>query len=1002
MVLFSHTFTFAPAFILIFTSTLQPAHIIILNKQLLHLFLLLIALLGLGSCSVERHNPLSKTYHNVTARYNGYFLAKEKLRALEVTLQQQMAYDYNQVLPLYPTIDSVTAKTMAAELEDVIKKASFPIQWHSNSKWIDDSYVLIGQAQYYQLNFAEAAKTFKYVNATGKDSDTRHEALVGLMRSFLKLNLLEDAQAVSEYLRKERLNRDNARQLYLARAQYNTLLGDTAAVIENLALALPNFKEKDPLKRARFTLAQLYQLTGQPKEAYEQYSKVLKKNPPYDLGFFSRLYLGQVSEIDDAGDMERMAGHYQKMLKDEKNKEYRDKIYYEMAQFALRQQQYDEALDYLHLSLKTPGTLPNQKAYSYVAAGEIYFDNLHKYNLAEAYYDSAVQVYPITALNYEAIAERHDVLADFAQNYTTIQTQDSLQRLARLSEADRLTFIKQLVQREEEQRQLEQQKLEAAQERASQQPERTNTRNNQNGEAFETENSDPSGIWYFDNPAALASARSEFIRRWGDRPLQDFWRIRSRGESNQQAQQLAEATPETPTFEDDVQQPSPEERATAQVEAYLQNIPLTTADLQRSEKEVEEALFNLGNIYAQKLNDPENAAKTYQELLQRFPRSEHAAETYYGLYLIYGRLDDAGQQQVYYKHIKQNFPNTMYSQLIDDPEFMSKNAADNLKAHTLYDSAYTSYEAQNYKKATAILNNVVSRYPLSDIQDKVAYLEAMVTARTKAPEALRQQLLRFKTDFPNSALLPQADTLLAVYATLEENNQLRQQAPEAGNRQKPASTTGTQTPEQKVAAAMSAAKTPEKPIASPEAVTLPVQEEPLPVATDSVAATIGLPVVPPPDQPEPQVTPLQEVPIAKAPADTVATSTETIAAKDPLAYEAAADSAYYFVLVYPSEAPAFKDIAAKYSKYNTTYNRTLNLQADSVAADGGKTMLVLRAFADPAAALSYNIKQKAPQAPVGRIRGVEFVTFVISSANYQKLLQKKDITAYLTFFKDNY
>ena len=972
-----------------------------MNKQPLHLLLLLPALLLLGSCSVERNNPLSKTYHNTAARYNGYFLAKEKIRAVQEGLQQQMVYDYNQVLPIYPPIDSVTAKAMATDLEDVIKKASFPIQWHKNSKWIDDSYVLIGQAQYYQLNFAEASKTFKYANSTGKGKDTRHEALVWLMRSFLKLNLMDDAQAVSEYLRKERLNRDNARELYLARAQYNTILGDTAAVIDNLALALPNFEEKDDLKRARFTLAQLYQLTGQNKEAFAQYSQVLRKNPPYDLGFFSRLNLGQVSELSDAQDLERMAGYYRKMLKDEKNKEYRDKIYYEMAQFELRQQHYDKALEYLQQSLKTPGTLPNQNAYSYVAAGEIYFDNLSKYNLAEAYYDSAVQVYPQTALNFEAVRERRDVLADFAKQYNTIQTQDSLLRLARMSEADRTSFVQQLVQREEEERLQEQVRQQEAQQRSlAEQPRRSTSRNNQNGTAFPDETADPGGVWYFDNPAAMASARSEFIRRWGDRPLQDFWRIRTRGENNQQAQPAetpviaATPAPEEVTL-------SPEERAGAQVQAYLENIPLTTADLQRSEKEVEEALFNLANIYAQKLNDPARAAKTYQELLQRFPRSEHAAETYYSLYLLYGRTGDAAQKQAYYNRIKQEFPNTSYAQLVDDPDFMSKNAADNLKAHALYDAAYTYYEGHDYKKSAQVLDEVVSRYPLSDIQDKVAFLEAMITARTKPPQALRDQLQKFKTNFPGSTLQPQADVLLASYTTLEQNNQLRQEAPSINT--KPAA--AGLTPEEKVATAMASAAIPDTPVAAPQTTTPPVQQQPAEEAVENpVTASEEEPASPPTQQEQQQAVPQQpDSPVATAPSDTAASAAVTPAVeKDPLAYEAAPDSAYYFVLIYPSEAPAFKDISAKYSKYNNTYYRNLNLQADSVAAADGKTMLVLQAFTDPKIALSYNIKQKGPQAPVGRIRGVEFTTFVITAANYQKFLQKRDVETYLTFFKNNY
>ncbi|MHA6250150.1 type IX secretion system periplasmic lipoprotein PorW/SprE [Pontibacter sp. CAU 1760] len=981
-----------------------------MNRKTLHLLILLAGVL-LGSCSTERNNPLSKTYHNTSARYNGYFLAREKMRLVEDGLQQQMQYDYNQVLPIYPMIDSTTAKAFEADLEDVKKKASHPIQYHNNSRWIDNSYIQIGKANYYQLNFAEAVRTFKYVNATSKDAEDRHEALVWLMRAFMQLDEMDNALQVSEFLRKERLNKENARELYLARAHYYLQQPDTAAAIQNLELSLPNFEDKDAQSRMRYTLAQLYRHTGQDKKAYQQYTKILRRNPPYDLGFFSRLNLGQVSELSDEQDIERIASYYQKMLKDEKNLEYRNRIFYEMAQFELRQQNFDKALGLLEQSLKTTGSLPNQKAYGYVLAGEIYFDKLYKYELAAAYYDSAMQVYPQRAPEYEAVAERRDILADFAKQYTTIQTQDSLQRIGRMSEAERLAFVKKLVEREEELKQQEivrQQELQRKETQASSSG--RNNRRSQNGDAFGTPTS-AGGVWYFDNPTAMASARAEFVRRWGDRPLQDFWRYRTRGEANPNAADIARA-PEPAVVENQL---SAEERSSAQVQSYLQNIPLTTAALQRSDKQVEEALFRLANIYAQNLNDTARAEQTYLKLLERFPKSEHTAEVYYSLYLLYGKSGNLAQQQAYYNKVKKEFPHTTYARLLDDSDFLSKNAADNLRAQALYDSAYSFYDAQEYQKATRILHQVISQYPLNDFKDKVSFLEAMLTARTEKPQLLRRQLEQFRKNFPGSPLVPQADQLLATYTELEQKNQLRQDAPPAPTLRKAAART-TVTPEQKVSREMAMATAsikkaqPAQPVAAaipqpakPQQETKPKQEE-TPQAepetvtaakTDNTAPENTLPATNSKDQPA-----AAAASPATAPAQ--AAAEPATPAANSLAFDATADTAFYFVLIYPSEAEAFKDVVPRYEKYNNTYYKRENLAIDSVAFAPGKTMLRMHAFTDPKQALSFNIKQKAPQAPVGRIRGVDFTTFVISSANYQKLLQNKDLEAYLTFFKNNY
>ncbi|WP_068839994.1 tetratricopeptide repeat protein [Pontibacter akesuensis] len=958
-----------------------------MNKKPLHILFILVGL-TLAACSAERNNPLSKTYHNTTARYNGYFLAKEKMRLLEEKQEEQMVYDYSQVLPIYPILDSTTANAAAADLEDIKKKASFPIQYHQNSKWVDNSYNLIGKASFYELKFEEAVRTFKYVNANSKDADDKHEALVWLMRSFMQLDEMENAKQVSEYLRKERLNRDNARELYLARAHYYTLEGDTAQVIENLALSIPNFEDKDAQSKVRYTLAQLYQLTNQDKEASKQYAKILRRNPPYDLGFFSRLNLGQVSELADKDDRERIEGYYRKLLKDDKNKEYRNKIYYEMAQFELRQQHYDKALEYLNQSLRTPGSLPNQSAYSYVSAGEIYFDNLQKYNLAAAYYDSAVQVYPKTAAMYEAVAERRDILADFARQYTTIQTQDSLQRLAKMPEAERMAFLQQLVQLEEEARLAEQERQQQLVQEERKQAPRQNRNSNSNDLLA---NNGTGGVWYFDNPTAMATARAEFTRRWGDRPNQDFWRIRTRGENQNQTNVVAATTPAAEPAAAAAPEQTPEERLQAQVDLYLQDIPLTTVAFLRSEKLEEDALFRLGGIYAQSLKAPNDAISTYEQLLERFPLTEHAPETYYSLYLLYGRTGNTEQQQVYFNKIKDKFPGTVYARLIEDSDFMKKNASTNLLVHALYDSAYTHYDAREYRQTLSLLNRITSQYPLNDIQDKVAFLDAMVAANTEKPTVLFDKLTRFKNQHKGSPLVKQADQLLITYQELERRNQLRTDAPET-----PAPApkkTDKRTPEEKVSTKIATAKT-AAPTATVPAADTKAKVPATPAAKPAVAAA---------EQGQQQQLPA--VPTASTPADSAtvpAVVAAAVPAVDPMAYEAGADSAYFFVLIYPTEAKAFEDIQQKYAKYNNTYYKKQNLAVDSVAYGNGKTMLVMRAFEDPALATSYNIKQKGPQAPVGRIRGVDFTTFVISSANYQKFLQKKDLEAYLTFFKNNY
>jgi tetratricopeptide (TPR) repeat protein len=171
---------------------------------------LLLLAAGIGACSSERKSVLGRTYQNIVARDNGYFLAREKLRATEATLYASRLNDYNRVLPLFPTLDEATVAKITADLDDIIKKASLPIQHQAGSAWTDDSYLVIGRARFYKQEYDEAAKTFRYINGSSEDANVKQEALIWLMRTYLALKEYDNAAAVSDVLDKEEGPHDRA------------------------------------------------------------------------------------------------------------------------------------------------------------------------------------------------------------------------------------------------------------------------------------------------------------------------------------------------------------------------------------------------------------------------------------------------------------------------------------------------------------------------------------------------------------------------------------------------------------------------------------------------------------------------------------------------------------------------------------------------------------------------------------------------------------------------
>ena len=64
------------------------------------------------------------------------------------------------------------------------------------NKWIEDCYLIIGQAQFYKHDFWTAIETFQYTSSEYKTGDVRFEALIWLTRAYLELGKTTDAGIV--------------------------------------------------------------------------------------------------------------------------------------------------------------------------------------------------------------------------------------------------------------------------------------------------------------------------------------------------------------------------------------------------------------------------------------------------------------------------------------------------------------------------------------------------------------------------------------------------------------------------------------------------------------------------------------------------------------------------------------------------------------------------------------------------------------------------------------
>lgn len=114
-----------------------------------------------------------KFYHNVTAKYNGYWNANELMEKNMKVLNEMHQANYGDVLEVYPYTDVENPAAISGDMEIVMKKVAKVVRLHEPSHWVDDCYVMLGRAQFLKQDFETAEETFEYFNEEFDPNDPK-------------------------------------------------------------------------------------------------------------------------------------------------------------------------------------------------------------------------------------------------------------------------------------------------------------------------------------------------------------------------------------------------------------------------------------------------------------------------------------------------------------------------------------------------------------------------------------------------------------------------------------------------------------------------------------------------------------------------------------------------------------------------------------------------------------------------------------------------------------
>lgn len=930
-------------------------------------------------------------FQNTYTHYNYAFNAQTKLSTVLEKAKQQHIDRYTDLLSFYNYTLEATAQ-QKNELDSVIYKVNAGVFLHDlRSDWMDNLFLLMGQAYYYRNALDSAFITFQYMNYafSPKESDgydkyiasnaneggnnmkvstvekrnildkafseppSRNDALIWLIRTHITSNKLPVAATLIQTLKNDP---DFPRRLQPQLAEvsaywfYTRQQYDSAAFY--LEKALPAAGNRQEMARWEFLMGQLYARAGQPESAKAAFYNCIQHtlNPVMEVA--ARLQATLQFSGNNDQDWKQAIADLEKMGRREKYASYRDLIYYTIASIEEKHDLIPAAQAHLLKSVRYSIDNPEQKNSSYRLLGDLSF-RMHQYPEASRQYDSILTNLMPESEGQE-IDKRRELLHSIAAQYDIIHRQDSLQKLAALPEAERNAILKKQLRAIRKAQGLKEEEQAAPGGATGFLP---SLNNNAPTDLF----SSSSGEWYFYNPTLKSRGFNEFRNKWGNRPNTDNWRISS-------SQNAATFNKEPGAKADSEQDKGIAEGAAGNelnLQRLIDKLPIGEDRLKRSNDSILEAQFNLGLLLQNKLEDYATAAEQYEGIQQRFPGNPKEADVLYNLSICYRQLGKTADLGKTIDSLTTKFSDTRQSRLALDPKAVeAEDSAVARKATASYENVYNLFIAGYFDEAMAAKKQADSVYGMHHWTPQLLYIESIYEMRTRQDSLALQSLGQLASQFPDHPLAEKAKNMMDVLkrrAEIEQYlNNLQIERPAEDSM-----------------------------VGNPPPAAQPVQTVVPPIAQDTARAIVpsAAKIAPDKNKPRPDSTQLpKKAPLAPA------TSLFSRHASQP----------HFVVLVLDQVDPVYVNEARNaFDRYNKEKYYNTPMLVSIVGLTDQVKLITINGLANEAAALEYieRAKQLAPREIIPWLKGNKYYFLPVAQDNMDLLITNKNLPSYQDFIK---
>ena len=666
--------------------------------------------------------------------YNG----NEALRIGLIQLNSNYEDNYWERLPIEPLkVDVLALPGMSSDIDNSPKeferaeeKAVKAVQKHSmliarqeRNNQIDDAYLLLGKSRYYSKRFVPALEAFNFIILNYPRASLINETKIWQAKTLVRLQNEEQAiYNLNKLLKNEDLTSEIKEEAHTAIAMAYIKMDSLQQVTNHLNKAVITTNNKEQTARNLFVLGQLYNYKTSKDSSNIAFQKVIDlKKAPYKYKIHA--YIEKAKNVVE-DEVDEMTLTLIKLMKDRDNRPYLDQLNYHTGML-VKEDNTEKAITYFKEALHHSPKNDFQKELTYEALGNLFFDNT-SFLKAGAYYDSILQ---ITQANntkrIRVIKRKRDKLSDVILYENISKRNDSILNLIAMSDDERETFFSDFIVTLRAKDKEKKARISAELERAKKSRKKLVKLDN-------------TGKWYFYNPQAVLFGKEEFKTLWGDRLLDDNWRLASKTVINIKKEFAIEAL--------QVVEIGSVKRY--EVWYYTDQIPTSKVEIDSIKAERDLAYFKLGVIYKEQFKELNLSTNKLEKLLTFNPISTIILPSKYHLYKIYKNQNNDKAISLKNDIIK-DYPNSKYAKIILNPNKVLDDVT-NITSEDEYALVFYEYKDELFESVIKKTTIAINKYEGEKIVSKFELLKAYAIGKKDGLTAFKEALDFVAMNYPNT------------------------------------------------------------------------------------------------------------------------------------------------------------------------------------------------------------------------------------------------------------